>query len=153
MTRTRTWLLDHAELIVDITASLIAARVALLLMQDLPWWRKVLIAFTLGVLTAASEQPWSLLKARVRRLLRRRPRGVDAQTARAADQEDRTEPAHESATLRPESPELRPREPLPGWWCISSEAIMQALRAVQAGDDPGVVYAELYSNSEHEQPS
>ena len=37
-----------------------------------------------------------------------------------------------------------------GWWAISGEAILEALRAVASGDDPDVIYAELYANSEIE---
>jgi hypothetical protein len=37
-----------------------------------------------------------------------------------------------------------------GWWTISGEAMMAALHDVAAGDDPDVVYAELYANSDHE---
>jgi hypothetical protein len=42
-------------------------------------------------------------------------------------------------------------EPAPlGWWSISGEALLQALRDVANGEDPDVVYAELYANSDHE---
>ncbi len=37
-----------------------------------------------------------------------------------------------------------------GWWTISGEAILEALRAVADGDSPDIVYAELYANSERE---
>lgn len=37
-----------------------------------------------------------------------------------------------------------------GWWTLSGQALMDALRRVQDGDDPDVVYAELYANSDHE---
>ncbi len=30
-----------------------------------------------------------------------------------------------------------------GWWTISGEALLEALKAVAEGDDPDVVYAEL----------
>ncbi len=39
-----------------------------------------------------------------------------------------------------------------GWWTISGEALLEALKAVANGDDPDVVYAELYANSEEEAP-
>jgi hypothetical protein len=39
-----------------------------------------------------------------------------------------------------------------GWWTISGEAILDALRRVSDGESPDVVYAELYANSEHEYP-
>jgi hypothetical protein len=37
-----------------------------------------------------------------------------------------------------------------GWWCISGEALLDMLRRVQAGEDPDLVYAEEYVNSEIE---
>lgn len=37
-----------------------------------------------------------------------------------------------------------------GWWTISGEALLDALRRVRDGDDPDLVYAELYANSEVE---
>lgn len=39
-----------------------------------------------------------------------------------------------------------------GWWTISGEAFMAALKQVQAGESPDVVYAEHYANSDHEHP-
>lgn len=39
-----------------------------------------------------------------------------------------------------------------GWWCISGEALLSMLRRVQAGEDPDLVYAEEYANSDHEPP-
>ena len=38
-----------------------------------------------------------------------------------------------------------------GWWVLSGEAVLDALRRVRAGEDPDLVYAELYANSEHEE--
>ncbi len=38
-----------------------------------------------------------------------------------------------------------------GWWTISGEALLEALKAVAEGDDPDVVYAELYANSERKE--
>jgi hypothetical protein len=38
-----------------------------------------------------------------------------------------------------------------GWWAISGEDLMAMLRAVAAGGDPDLVYAEHYANSEHEE--
>lgn len=38
-----------------------------------------------------------------------------------------------------------------GWWAISGQAILDALRRAHAGDDPDVVYAELYANSDQEE--
>lgn len=37
-----------------------------------------------------------------------------------------------------------------GWWTISGEALLAALHRAKDGDDPDVVYAELYANSDHE---
>lgn len=39
-----------------------------------------------------------------------------------------------------------------GWWSISGVAILEALHRVARGDDPDVVYTELYVNSDHESP-
>ena len=36
-----------------------------------------------------------------------------------------------------------------GWWCISSESFITALRRAAAGEDPDLVYAEFYANSDH----
>lgn len=36
-------------------------------------------------------------------------------------------------------------------WVIKGEELLDALRRVQGGDDPDIVYAELYANSESEQ--
>lgn len=38
-----------------------------------------------------------------------------------------------------------------GWWAISGEAFLDALRRAHAGDDPDVLYAEHYANSHSEQ--
>lgn len=35
-----------------------------------------------------------------------------------------------------------------GWWAISGTDLLDALRRVSAGEDPDVVYAELYANSD-----
>lgn len=37
-----------------------------------------------------------------------------------------------------------------GWWAISGEALMEMLRRVAAGEDPDLIYAEEYANSQHE---
>lgn len=37
-----------------------------------------------------------------------------------------------------------------GWWTISGEDLLAALREAHDGADPDVVYAELYANSDHE---
>lgn len=37
-----------------------------------------------------------------------------------------------------------------GWWTISGETLLDALRAVADGEDPDMVYAELYANSDVE---
>lgn len=41
------------------------------------------------------------------------------------------------------------RDPL-GWWTISGAALMAALHRAHNGEDPDLVYAELYANSEVE---
>ena len=38
------------------------------------------------------------------------------------------------------------------WWTISEEAIRDMLRRVADGEDPDMVYAEEYANSEHHYP-
>lgn len=37
------------------------------------------------------------------------------------------------------------------WWVIHGQDLMDALNQVKNGDDPGIIYAELYANSTHEQ--
>ena len=37
-----------------------------------------------------------------------------------------------------------------GWWAISGEALLSMLRRVAAGEEPDLVYAEEYANSDHE---
>ena len=37
-----------------------------------------------------------------------------------------------------------------GWWAISGDELMEALRRVADGEDADAVYADLYANSEHE---
>lgn len=37
-----------------------------------------------------------------------------------------------------------------GWWAISGEAFMEALRRAHDGEDPDLLYAEHYANSDHE---
>lgn len=34
-----------------------------------------------------------------------------------------------------------------GWWVISAEELLAALRRVSQGEDPDIAYAELYANS------
>lgn len=36
------------------------------------------------------------------------------------------------------------------WWTIHGQALIDALRRAHTGDDPEIVYAELYANSDHE---
>lgn len=38
-----------------------------------------------------------------------------------------------------------------GWWCIHGEALLDMLRAVEAGENPDVVYAEAYASADHEE--
>lgn len=37
-----------------------------------------------------------------------------------------------------------------GWWAIAGEAFLEALRRAHAGEDPDLIYAEYYANSDHE---
>lgn len=37
-----------------------------------------------------------------------------------------------------------------GWWAISGEDVLDALRRAHDGEDPDLVFAELYANSDHE---
>lgn len=37
-----------------------------------------------------------------------------------------------------------------GWWVIHGEELLDGLRRAAAGDDPDIVYAELYANSDTE---
>ena len=37
-----------------------------------------------------------------------------------------------------------------GWWTISGEDFLEALRRVEAGEKPDLVYAEYYANSDVE---
>lgn len=39
-----------------------------------------------------------------------------------------------------------------GWWAISGETLLDALRAVADGADPDLIYAELYANADIERP-
>lgn len=41
------------------------------------------------------------------------------------------------------------RDPL-GWWAISGAELLAALNRAHDGEDPDMVYAELYANSEIE---
>jgi hypothetical protein len=40
-----------------------------------------------------------------------------------------------------------------GWWVISGEFLIELLRRAQAGEDPDLLYAEAYANSEIEEPT
>lgn len=37
-----------------------------------------------------------------------------------------------------------------GWWVIHGEELMDALKRAHAGEEPGIIYAELYVNSDSE---
>ena len=37
-----------------------------------------------------------------------------------------------------------------GWWAISGDVLLGSLRRVAAGEDPDLVYAELYANTERD---
>lgn len=39
-----------------------------------------------------------------------------------------------------------------GWWAISGEAFLDALRRAAAGEDPDMLYAEHYANSDVQRP-
>lgn len=39
-----------------------------------------------------------------------------------------------------------------GWWALSGEDFIEALRRAHAGEDPEMVYAEWYANSSIERP-
>lgn len=36
-----------------------------------------------------------------------------------------------------------------GWWTIHGEEMLQMMKRAANGEDPGLLYAELYANSEH----
>jgi len=38
-----------------------------------------------------------------------------------------------------------------GWWAIAGSELLAALRRAHSGEDPDLVYAELYANSDQEQ--
>lgn len=38
-----------------------------------------------------------------------------------------------------------------GWWTIHGGDILAALRRAHNGEDPDLIYAEMYANSDHEQ--
>ncbi len=46
----------------------------------------------------------------------------------------------------------RPTSPEEQWWTINGAELLAALERVSAGDHPSIVYAELYANSETEDP-
>lgn len=37
-----------------------------------------------------------------------------------------------------------------GWWTISGAALLDALGRAHRGEDPDLIYAEMYANSDHE---
>ena len=39
-----------------------------------------------------------------------------------------------------------------GWWTIHGADLIEGLRRCAAGEDPDLVYAEMYANSQHEYP-
>lgn len=39
------------------------------------------------------------------------------------------------------------------WWTISGAALLAALRRAHEGEDPDMVYAELFANSTVERPA
>ena len=38
-----------------------------------------------------------------------------------------------------------------GWWAISGDDLLAALRRANSGEDPDLLYAEFYANSDIEQ--
>ena len=40
-----------------------------------------------------------------------------------------------------------------GWWVVSGENLLDMLRRAHGGEDPDLIYAEEYANSEHERPA
>lgn len=61
-------------------------------------------------------------------------------------------PTHHPASCRFAHPHRDALEGL-GWWAISGDELLAMLRRVAAGEDPDLVYAEEYANSEHERPA
>lgn len=39
-----------------------------------------------------------------------------------------------------------------GWWVIAGENLLTLLQRAHAGEDPDILYAEAYANSDIEQP-
>lgn len=39
-----------------------------------------------------------------------------------------------------------------GWWAIAGSDLLAMLRRAAGGEDPDLVYAEAYANSDHEYP-
>lgn len=37
-----------------------------------------------------------------------------------------------------------------GYWVISGSDLLTSLRRVKSGEDPDLVYAEMYANADHE---
>ena len=37
-----------------------------------------------------------------------------------------------------------------GWWAIAGAALLDLLRRAHAGENPDLLYAEAYANSDHE---
>jgi hypothetical protein len=37
-----------------------------------------------------------------------------------------------------------------GWWSISGEVLLELLHRAHKGEDPDLLYAEEYANSDHE---
>jgi hypothetical protein len=53
----------------------------------------------------------------------------------------------------PSTPDDAPGRPLAeAWWVIAGDELLAALHRAHEGDDPGVVYAELFVNAEQERP-
>ena len=54
-------------------------------------------------------------------------------------------------TMEPDDPEP-PDEDALGWWTISGVHLLDLLRRCHAGEDPDLVYAEAYANSDCDWP-
>lgn len=37
-----------------------------------------------------------------------------------------------------------------GWWCLSGPSLLEALRRAHGGEDPDLVFTEMYANSDIE---
>jgi len=47
---------------------------------------------------------------------------------------------------------MNERESTLGWWVIHGDDLIEMLQRAHAGEDPGIIYAEVYANSKLEEP-